>query len=172
MIEEIYIRDLGVIQEARLAFGPGLTVITGETGAGKTMVLSALGLLLGERSDTSSIRRGQVQAFVEGRLFLKENTDIAAQITERLAEAGAEISGGELIMNRSVSGEGRGRASVSGKAAPINLLSELGEKLVVVHGQSDQIRLKSAAAQREALDQFAGVAAELSEYQNHFQAWK
>ena len=172
MIEEIYIRDLGVIQEARLAFGPGLTVITGETGAGKTMVLSALGLLLGERSDTSSIRRGQDQAFVEGRWFLKNNTDIAAQISERLAEAGAEISGGELIMNRSVSSEGRGRASVSGKAVPINLLSELGEKLVVVHGQSDQIRLKSAAAQREALDQFAGVAGQLTEYQTHFQAWK
>ena len=172
MIEEIYIRDLGVIQEARLAFGPGLTVITGETGAGKTMVLSALGLLLGERSDTSSIRRGQDQAFVEGRWLLKNNTDIAAQITERLAEAGAEIFAGELIMNRSVSSEGRGRASVSGKAAPINLLSELGEKLVVVHGQSDQIRLKSAAAQREALDQFAGVAGLLTDYQTHFQAWK
>ena len=172
MIEEIYIRDLGVIQEARLAFGSGLTVITGETGAGKTMVLSALGLLLGERSDTSSIRRGQDQAFVEGRWFLKNNTDIAAQVNERLVEAGAEVSDGELIMNRSVSSEGRGRASVSGKAAPINLLSELGEKLVVVHGQSDQIRLKSAAAQREALDQFAGVAGLLADYQTHFQAWK
>lgn len=172
MIEEIYIRDLGVIQEARLSFGPGLTVITGETGAGKTMVLSALGLLLGERSDTSSIRHGQDQAFVEGRWFLKNNTDAAAQVSERLAEAGVELSEGELILNRSVSSEGRGRASVSGKAAPINLLSELGEKLVVVHGQSDQIRLKSAVAQREALDQFAGVAALLNEYQMHFQSWK
>ena len=172
MIEEIYIRDLGVIQEARLSFGPGLTVITGETGAGKTMVLSALGLLLGERSDTSSIRRGQEQAFVEGRWFLKNNTDAATDVAERLAEAGAEISAGELIMNRSVSSEGRGRASVSGKAAPINLLSELGEKLVVVHGQSDQIRLKSAVAQREALDQFAGVSALLRDYQTHFQTWK
>lgn len=172
MIEEIYIRDLGVIQEARLSFGPGLTVITGETGAGKTMVLSALGLLLGERSDTSSIRRGQDQAFVEGRWLLKDNTDAAEQVAGRLAEAGVEISEGELIMNRSVSSEGRGRASVSGKAAPINLLSELGEKLVVVHGQSDQIRLKSAVAQREALDQFAGVAALLADYQGHFQTWK
>jgi DNA repair protein RecN (Recombination protein N) len=172
VIEEIYIRDLGVIQEARLSFGPGLTVITGETGAGKTMVLSALGLLLGERSDTSSIRRGQEQAFVEGRWFLKSNTDAATQVAERLADAGAEISEGELIMNRSVSSEGRGRASVSGKAAPITLLSELGEKLVVVHGQSDQIRLKSAVAQREALDQFAGVESLLSEYQGHFQTWK
>ena len=75
-------------------------------------------------------------------------------------------------MNRSVSSEGRGRAAVSGKATPINLLSELGEKLVVVHGQSDQIRLKSASAQREALDQFAGSAATLAEYQLHFNAWK
>ena len=172
MIEEIYIRDLGVIQEARLSFGSGLTVITGETGAGKTMVLSALGLLLGERSDTSSIRRGQDQAFVEGRWLLKNNTDAAAQVTERLSEAGTEMVDGELIMNRSVSSEGRGRASVSGKAAPINLLSELGEKLVVVHGQSDQIRLKSSVAQREALDQFAGAAQLLADYQNHFQAWK
>lgn len=172
MIEEIYIRDLGVIQEARLAFGPGLTVITGETGAGKTMVLSALGLLLGERSDASAIRRGQDQAFVEGRWFLKSNTQVAINVKDRLDEAGAEISDGELIMNRSVSSEGRGRASVSGKAAPINLLSELGEKLVVVHGQSDQIRLKSSAAQRDALDQFAGVADLLADYQIHFQSWK
>lgn len=172
MIEEIYIRDLGVIQEARLSFGEGLTVITGETGAGKTMVLSALGLLLGERSDTSAIRRGQEQAFVEGRWFLKNNTDTAAQVSERLADAGTEISDGELIMNRSVSSEGRGRASVSGKAAPVNLLSELGERLVVVHGQSDQIRLKSAAAQREALDQFAGAQNLLADYQEHYLAWK
>ena len=172
MIEEIYIRDLGVIQEARLTFGSGLTVITGETGAGKTMVLSALGLLLGERSDTSSIRRGQDQAFVEGRWLLESNTDVAARVAERLAEAGAEISESELIMNRSVSIEGRGRASVSGRAAPINLLSEVGEKLVVVHGQSDQIRLKSAVAQRVALDQFAGSAELLAEYQRHYQAWK
>jgi DNA repair protein RecN (Recombination protein N) len=172
VIEEIYIRDLGVIQEARLPFGPGLTVLTGETGAGKTMVLSALGLLLGERSDTSTIRRGQDQAFVEGRWFLKANSLTHDQVSERLAEAGADLADGELIMNRSVSSEGRGRASVSGKASPINVLSELGEKLVVVHGQSDQIRLKSAAAQREALDQFAGTQQLLAEYQRHFLAWK
>lgn len=172
MIEEIYIRDLGVIQEARLPFGAGLTVLTGETGAGKTMVLSALGLLLGERSDTSTIRRGQDQAFVEGRWFLKENNQVTAEVTARLSEAGTELSDGELIMNRSVSSEGRGRASVSGKATPINLLSELGEKLVVVHGQSDQIRLKSAAAQREALDQFAASSDLLSQYQSHFVAWR
>lgn len=172
MIEEIYIRDLGVIREARLAFGPGLTVLTGETGAGKTMVLSALGLLLGERSDSSAIRAGQNQTFVEGRWLVKDGTEIADQVSKRLIDAGTEILDGELIMNRSVTLEGRGRASVSGKATPINVLSELGQALVVVHGQSDQIRLKSSAAQREALDQYAGAQELLRDYQSAFNRWK
>lgn len=172
MIEEIYIRDLGVIQEARLPFGAGLTVLTGETGAGKTMVLSALGLLLGERSETSAIRRGQDQAFVEGRWFLESQSETLQNASEKLSDAGVAIFDGELIMNRSVSSEGRSRASVSGKAVPINVLAELGESLVVVHGQSDQIRLKSANAQREALDQFAGNQAKLDTYQQHYSSWK
>lgn len=172
MIEEIYIRDLGVIQEARLPFGAGLTVLTGETGAGKTMVLSALGLLLGERSETSAIRRGQDQAFVEGRWFLEAKSQTLESASEKLSEAGVEINDGELIMNRSVSSEGRSRASISGKAVPINVLAELGESLVVVHGQSDQIRLKSANAQREALDQFAGNQNNLDAYQQHYSSWK
>ena len=170
MIEEIYIRDLGVIQEARLPFGKGLTVITGETGAGKTMVLSALGLLLGERADTATIRRGQDQAFVEGRWLVAEDSPVA----ERVREAGAEVEQGELILNRSISTEGRSRASVSGRSTPVGLLTELGENLVVVHGQSDQIRLKSAVAQREALDQFGGaeLASALSDYQATYKAWR
>jgi len=170
MIEEIYIRDLGVIQEARLPFGAGLTVITGETGAGKTMVLSALGLLLGERADSSTIRRGQEQAFVEGRWLIKDDS----AVVERVRDAGSDLEQGELILNRSISSEGRSRASVSGRSAPVGLLNELGEMLVVVHGQSDQIRLKSSAAQREALDQFGGVelAAALAEYQGTYRAWR
>jgi DNA repair protein RecN (Recombination protein N) len=170
MIEEIYIRDLGVIQEARLPFGAGLTVITGETGAGKTMVLSALGLLLGERADTSTIRRGQEQAFVEGRWLIKDDS----AVVERVRDAGSDLEQGELILNRSISSEGRSRASVSGRSTPVGLLNELGEMLVVVHGQSDQIRLKSSGAQREALDQFGGVelAAALAEYQGTYRAWR
>jgi len=170
MIEEIYIRDLGVIQEARLPFGPGLTVITGETGAGKTMVLSALGLLLGERADTAAIRRGQDQAFVEGRWLIPGGSPV----NERVREAGADVEQGELILNRSISNEGRSRASVSGRSVPVGLLTELGEMLVVVHGQSDQIRLKSAVAQREALDQFGGLplAKALADYQSTYKAWR
>ena len=168
MIEEILIRDLGVISEAKLEFGPGLTVLTGETGAGKTMVLNALGLLLGERSDSSAIRKGQEQAFVEGRWLLADSA------MKRIRELGIELDDQELLVNRSVSAEGRSRAALSGKSVPVGILSEIGDQLVVVHGQSDQIRLRSAAAQREALDQFAGdaLAKVLGEYAAVFANWK
>ena len=168
MIEEILIRDLVVISEAKLEFGPGLTVLTGETGAGKTMVLNALGLLLGERSDSSAIRKGQEQAFVEGRLLLAESA------VTRIRELGIELEDAELLVNRSVSTEGRSRAALSGKSVPVGILSEIGDQLVVVHGQSDQIRLRSAVAQREALDQFAGeeLAKVMTEYTAVFEKWK
>lgn len=152
MLEEIYIRDLGVIQEARLSFKPGLTVLTGETGAGKTMVLTALGLLLGARGDSSAIRRDQEQAFVEGRWFVPNNQ----LVDQKLEDAGVDSGEGEIILNRSISAEGRSRASLSGRAIPVSILADLGDQLVVVHGQSDQLRLRSQTAQREALDQFAG----------------
>lgn len=168
MIEEIRIRDLGVISDAQLELGPGLTVLTGETGAGKTMVLNALALLLGSRSDSSAIRKGQQQAFVEGRWLLPK------QALERIEATGIVIDDGELIVSRSISSEGRSKAAVSGRSVPVGVLSEIGEQLVVVHGQSDQIRLKSQAAQREALDQFAGseLAAVLGEYGQVFESWK
>jgi DNA repair protein RecN (Recombination protein N) len=168
VIEEILIRDLGVISEAKLEFGPGLTVLTGETGAGKTMVLNALGLLLGERSDSSAIRKGQEQAFVEGRWLLADSA------VSRIRELGIELDDAELLVNRSVSAEGRSRAALSGKSVPVGILSEIGEQLVVVHGQSDQIRLRSAAAQREALDQFAGaeLAKVMTEYTAVYANWK
>ena len=145
MIEQIQIRDLGVISEAQLDVGPGLTVLTGETGAGKTMVLNALGLLLGSRSDASAIRKGQQQAFVEGRWILPKDA------LERITASGIEIEDGELLVSRSISAEGRSKATVSGRSVPVGVLAEIGEHLVVVHGQSDQIRLKSAAAQRLSL---------------------
>lgn len=169
LIEEIYIRDLGVIREAKLDFGRGLTVLTGETGAGKTMVLTALGLLLGERADSSAVRQGQEQASVEGRWLLSPN----ASVLDRVAEAGGLCEHGELLLNRSVSVEGRSRAAAGGRSVPAGLLAELAEDLVVIHGQSDQLRLRSSSAQREALDAYAGdaLAEALSEFQAHYMAW-
>jgi DNA repair protein RecN (Recombination protein N) len=142
--------------------------LTGETGAGKTMVLNALSLLLGSRSDSSSIRKGQDQAFVEGRWLLPKDA------LDRITSSGIEVEDQELILSRSVSSEGRSKAVVSGRSVPVGILSEIGEHLVVVHGQSDQIRLKSTAAQREALDQFAGSALEVlaREYAEVFASWK
>jgi DNA repair protein RecN (Recombination protein N) len=157
VIEELAIRGLGVIDEATLPLGPGFTALTGETGAGKTMVVTALGLVLGERSDAGAVRSGSPQAVVEG------HWDVAAQgaVADRVRDAGGDVDEGpggraHLILSRSVSAEGRSRATVGGRSAPVGVLGELSAELVVVHGQSEQLRLKSATAQREALDRFAG----------------
>jgi DNA repair protein RecN (Recombination protein N) len=170
VIEEISIRNLGVIGEARLPLGPGFTAITGETGAGKTMVVSALGLLLGERSDASAIRSGAPHGVVEGRWQVEPNGAVAS----RVRDAGGDMDGGELLLSRSVSSEGRSRAVVGGRAVPAALLTELGEHLVVVHGQSDQVRLRSATAQHEALDRFAGSGLQkvLGDYQSAYSLWQ
>lgn len=169
MIEEISIRNLGVIGEARLPLGPGFTALTGETGAGKTMVVTALGLLLGDRADTGAIRSGSGQALVEGHWHVDERGPVA----DRVRDAGGDLDGGALILSRSISQEGRSRAVVGGRSTPIGVLNEIGQQLVVVHGQSDQIRLRSATAQREALDRFAGpeLAAVLGDYQEVFRRW-
>ena len=170
MIEEISIRDLGVIGEARLPLGPGFTALTGETGAGKTMIVTALGLLLGDRADSSAIRSGRPQAVVEGRWLI----DPAGAVADRVRDAGGDVEGGDLILGRSVSAEGRSRAVVGGRSAPVGVLNEIGHDLVVVHGQSDQVRLRSASAQREALDRFGGeeLAAALREYSLLFRRWQ
>ncbi len=166
MIEHIDIRDLGVIAHASLPFAPGFTVVTGETGAGKTMVVTALGLLLGQRADTARVRQGAEASWVEGR-FRDPGNPV---VRDRVEELGGVIDDGELVVSRQVAGEGRSRAVVGGRSAPVSVLSELAEHLVVVHGQSDQIRLKSESAQRDALDRFAGdsVSKPLAQYQEVF----
>ncbi|MFM2373977.1 MAG: repair protein RecN, partial [Actinomycetota bacterium] len=170
MIENISIRDLGVISEAELNFHPGLTVLTGETGAGKTMVLTALGLLLGARADSGMIRAGSNQAVLEGHWKLNS----ANPAIEKAEDAGALIEDGELLLVRTVGSDSRSKAAIGGRAAPVGLLNELAEHLVVVHGQSDQIRLKSPVAQRAALDRFAGVQHQelLARYVESFNAWR
>ena len=176
MIEEISIRGLGVIGEATLPIGPGFTALTGETGAGKTMVVTALGLLLGERADTAAIRSGSNQAIVEGHWLV----DATGSVANRVRDAGGDLDAvpdstdAGLLLSRSISVEGRSRAAVGGRAAPVGVLNEIGQQLVVVHGQSDQIRLRSATAQREALDRFAGqdVATVLGNYQSVYARWQ
>ena len=159
---EMRIQGLGVINEAVLEFGPGLTVVTGETGAGKTMVVQGLSLLLGAKPDPAMIRTGAERALVEGRLRIAPDGAVAA----RAIDAGADLDDDELIISRVVSAEGRSRAQLGGRGVPAAVLAELAQQWVAVHGQSDQQRLLKPATQRRALDRFGGedVASALADY--------
>jgi DNA repair protein RecN (Recombination protein N) len=155
VLEELRITGLGVIESATLELGPGLTVITGETGAGKTMVVTALGLLLGGRADSGAVRLGSKSARVEGTLRV---TDLPG-VAEAVDAAGGEVEDDRVLLARNVSAEGRSRAYVGGASVPVSRLAEVGEPLVAVHGQSDQHRLLQPRAQRDALDAYGGARA-------------
>ena len=169
MLEEVRITGLGVIDEAVLELSAGFNVVTGETGAGKTMVVSGLGLLFGGRADPARVRPGADRASVEGRLSVEADGPVARQVNE----AGGDLDdeGGTLILSRSVSAEGRSRAYAGGRSVPVSLLTYLADDLVAVHGQADQQQLLKPGRQREALDRFAGagLAALLARYQRAYQ---
>jgi DNA repair protein RecN (Recombination protein N) len=154
VLEEMRIRALGVIDDAVVELSPGFTAVTGETGAGKTMVVTSLGLLLGGRADAALVRSGAKAAVVEGRLSVPPGAPAAV----RAEEAGAELDDGALLVSRTVSAEGRSRAHVGGRSVPVGLLAELSDDLAAVHGQTDQQGLLRPARQRQALDRYAGEA--------------
>ncbi len=158
MLEELRISSLGVIEESVLELGPGFTAITGETGAGKTMVVTALGLLLGGRADSGAVRTGARNARVEGLVRLPDGPP-GEHLAARLDEVGGDVEDERLVLGRQVSAEGRSRAFAGGASVPVATLASLAGPLVAVHGQSDQHRLLQSAAQREALDSFAGTKA-------------
>ncbi|MFF4226745.1 DNA repair protein RecN [Streptomyces abikoensis] len=162
VLEEMRIRSLGVIDDAVVELSPGFTAVTGETGAGKTMVVTSLGLLLGGRADPALVRVGAKAAVVEGRLAVGGRSSVAV----RAEEAGAELDDGTLLVSRTLSAEGRSRAHLGGRSVPVGLLGELADELVAVHGQTDQQGLLRPARQRQALDRYAGdaVAAPLAKY--------
>ncbi|WP_049575649.1 DNA repair protein RecN [Streptomyces sp. SBT349] len=164
VLEEMRIKDLGVIDDATVELSSGFTAVTGETGAGKTMVVTSLGLLMGGRADAGYVRTGAAAAVVEGRITVAPDSPAAV----RAAEAGAELDEGALLISRTISAEGRSRAHVGGRSVPAGLLGELGEDLVAVHGQTDQQGLLRPARQRRALDRYAGdaVAVPLAAYQD------
>ncbi|HYN29584.1 MAG TPA: AAA family ATPase, partial [Dermatophilaceae bacterium] len=155
MLTEIRIRDLGVIDEAVIELSPGLTVLTGETGAGKTMVVTGLGLLLGARGDSALVRSGAERTVVEGLVDLPAGHPALV----RAGEAGGDVDDG-LVLVRTVTAEGRSRAHVGGRSAPVALLGELASHLVAVHGQADQWRLRRPEEHRDLLDGFGGPALE------------
>jgi DNA repair protein RecN (Recombination protein N) len=154
VLEEMRIRSLGVIDDAVVELSPGFTAVTGETGAGKTMVVTSLALLLGGRADPALVRIGAKAAVVEGRLTLNPGSPAAV----RAEEAGAELEDGSLLISRTVSAEGRSRAHLGGRSVPVGVLAEMADDLVAVHGQTDQQGLLRPSRQRQALDRYAGEA--------------
>ena len=173
VLEELRISGLGVIDDTTLRLTAGMNVITGETGAGKTMVVTGLGLLFGGRADAGRVRADPGRAVVEGRLRL--GGKLAGEVTTRITDAGGEIDDdGSVLLSRTVTIEGRSRAHVGGRSMPVAMLSDLGERVLAVHGQSDQLRLLRPAEQRAALDRFAGPEHEklLETYREAYGRWR
>jgi DNA repair protein RecN (Recombination protein N) len=155
VIVELRVRDLATIADVTLQLGPGLNVLTGETGAGKSMLVDALALLLGERAASGSVRPGASKAVVEGAF---ENIDGATR--RRLEELGLDLEDGRVVVRREVSVEGRSRAWVNGSPTTASVLAELGALLVDLHGQHETQSLLHPEAQRDILDAFAHAEAE------------
>ncbi|WP_027936699.1 AAA family ATPase, partial [Amycolatopsis sp. ATCC 39116] len=170
MLAEMRIQGLGVIEDALLELHPGFTVVTGETGAGKTMVVTGLHLLSGGRAEASKVRNGSGRASVEGRF----EGVFAGHVARIVADAGGETDeDGSLIALRSVGADGRSRAHLGGRSVPVSVLSDLADRLLAVHGQNDQLRLLRPSEQREVLDRFAGddVAEPLRQYREVRDEW-
>jgi DNA repair protein RecN (Recombination protein N) len=143
VLDELVVHDLGVIERGEVVFGPGMTALTGETGAGKTLVVEAISLLLGGRADAHLIRAGASEARVDGRFH--RGTD-------------------EMVLSRVIPRSGRSRAYINGHPVPVSQLQELGESMLDLHGQHAHQSLVSTAAQRNALDAFGGI--DLAQFQN------
>ncbi len=175
MIESIRIRNLGVISETQISLTRGLTAVTGETGAGKTMLLTGLSLLMGGKADPAIVRHGSERADVDGEWILAGSS--AQVVRDRLEEAGADIESSDesvsFTMSRTVASEGRSRAFAGGRSVPASVLDEVCSELIAVHGQSDQLRLKSPAKQRDLLDRFGGkqVDSSLQSYRSVHRSW-
>ncbi|MDD7969405.1 DNA repair protein RecN [Actinomycetospora lemnae] len=201
MLSELRIQGLGVIEDATLDLHPGLTVVTGETGAGKTMVVTGLHLLGGGRADSSRVRRGASRATVEGRFLLppapdaddeggagaegEDGTDVGdagdagdgppRSALRLAADAGAALDDdGSLIAARTVSADGRSRAHLGGRSVPMAVLGDVTDAALAVHGQHEALRLLRSAEQRAVLDRFAGaaVAEPLAAYRRTRTAWR
>ena len=163
-LEEISIRGLGVIESTNIEFKPGLTVLTGETGAGKTMVLTALGLVLGSKSDSDLIRQGQERAVITGKFAVPKD------IADLIVEGGGEVEDESVVITRTLSTAGKSRVLVGGAVSSTSAVSQFSQSLVEIHAQSSSSKLTKPAVSRELLDRFAGV--ELGEYQDIFNQYQ
>ena len=165
-LEQLSIRSLGVIESADLEFTPGFTVLTGETGAGKTMVLTALGLILGAKSDADFVRTGSDRLVVSSRFRLPEH------MHKHVHELDGEVEDGEVIISRSVTQQGKSRITAGGVQVSATQVNALAQELVEVHAQSSTARLLKPAIQRDLLDAYGLYEDQLKSYQNAYASYK
>ena len=168
MLEELSVRNLGPIRSAAIAPARGLTAITGETGAGKSMLLSAIRLISGGTAESARIAPGADEAWAQGVFVVDDDGEVAALARQ----AGVEVEDGELFLSRRVPASGRSRAVLGGMTVPRSVLAGVSAELVTVHGQADQLRIASPARQRELLDTVAGDGRELTAYRASWEALK
>ena len=159
-LEEISIRSLGVIESSNIQFKPGLTVLTGETGAGKTMVLTALGLVLGSKSDSDLVRAGQERAVVTGRF------SVPLKIQDEILASGGEVEDDCVVITRTLSSQGKSRVLVGSAVSSAATVSSFALSLVEIHAQSSSSKLMKPAVSRELLDRYGGI--DLTQYQEIF----
>lgn len=159
-LEEISIRNLGIIEESHLELGKGLNVLTGETGAGKTMILTALNLVLGGKSDSSLVRHGSDRLTTTATFSTPAKVN--GDLRQRLEESNLDIEDGQIIFTRSVTADGKSKAACNATTVPASVLSDLSQHLIEIHGQSANTQLVKASRQRELLDRFGGDAIRLA----------
>lgn len=155
MLSELRVRNLATVADVTLMLGPGLNVLTGETGAGKSLLVDALALLLGERADTQALRPGAAKAVIEGVV-----EEIDPRLTAGIESLGLDVEDGRLVIRREVAAEGRSRAWVNGSPTTVKVLAQLGALLADLHGQHETQSLLRPEAQRDMLDAFAGAGGE------------
>ena len=165
-IKSIQIKNLGVIESTNLNFSDGLTVLTGETGAGKTMVLTALSLILGGKADGKLVRNGSERMLVAAEFVVDQ------YISDKVEELGGSTEDGVLLITRTVSADGKSKATIGGIPTTASTLSELGEELVEIHAQSSSLRLNKESVQRELIDRYANNQALLQDYQNRLTTYQ
>lgn len=170
MLQELHIRNLGVIEESTAEFDSGLTVVTGETGAGKTMVVSSLRLLSGHRADASRVRAGADRAVVDG-IFSFDATS-HPKVSDLIEEVGGFVEDGEVIASRTVTAAGRSRAHLAGKTVAAAVLGEFAAGMITIHGQNDQLRLIDPVRQLAAVDEYGNLGELVAAYREKRAAFK
>lgn len=171
MLLDLEIRDFAIIDELSIQFGPGLNALTGETGAGKSIIIDALGAVLGERASAEMVRSGAKTAYVDAR-FQLDSAGENSSLMEALEEHGIDAVGGELILSREIQAGGRSSARVNGRSITAALLGLLGQLLVDIHGQSDHLSLLRPAAQLSILDRYGKLEGERAAVAESVRAWR